>query len=111
MFLGDLGSLRRGEERPDEGAQKPFQPAQEEGEVVAGGGEHGIDAVALAPFEIIASHAVLGFDMADDRLDCGAPLHLTADRGSDATGLAGDPRLPPARAAFFALAGSARVGF
>jgi hypothetical protein len=32
-----------------------------------------------------------GLDMADDRLDPGSPLHLTADRGSDAAGLAGDP--------------------
>ena len=44
------------EERPEQGTQKPFQPAQEEAEVVAGGGQHRIDAVAVAPFEVIASH-------------------------------------------------------
>ena len=71
--------------------KSPRQPAQEEAEVVAGGGEHGIDAIAVAPFEIIAAHAVLGLDVADDRLDRGAPLHLAADRGGDAPDLAGDP--------------------
>jgi hypothetical protein len=67
------------------------EPAQEEAEVVTGGGQHGIDAVAVAPFEIIAAHAVLSLDVAEDRLDCGAPFHLAADRGGDATCLAGDP--------------------
>jgi len=71
--------------------KKSRQPAQKEGEVVAVGGEYGIAAVAVALLEIIAAHAVLGLDMADDRLDRGAPPHLTADRGGDATGLARDP--------------------
>jgi hypothetical protein len=30
--------------------------------------------------EIIAAHSVLGFEVADDRLDRGAALHLAADR-------------------------------
>jgi hypothetical protein len=34
---------------------------------------------------------VLGLDVADDRLDRGSPLHLTADRGGDTLRLAGDP--------------------
>ena len=33
LFLGDLGWRRRGEERPEQGTQKPFQPAQGEAEV------------------------------------------------------------------------------
>ena len=41
-------------ERPDQGTQKFCEPAQQEAEVVAGGGKHGIDAVALAALEIIA---------------------------------------------------------
>ena len=41
-------------ERLEDGAQKAREPAQEEAEVVAGGGEHGIDPIAVAPFEIIA---------------------------------------------------------
>ena len=47
-------------ERLDEGPQESRQPAQEEAEIVAGGGEHGVDAVAVARFEVIAVHAVLG---------------------------------------------------
>src|SRR5207244_3629866 len=56
-----------------------------------GGGEHGIAAVAVAPLEIIAAHAVLGFGVADDRLDGGAPLHLAADRFGDPACLTADP--------------------
>ena len=67
------------------------QPAQEDGEVVAGGGEHRVGAVAVAAFEIIAAQAVFGLDMADDRLDAGAAFHLAADRSSHPADLAGDP--------------------
>ena len=72
-------------------AQKPLEPAQEESKVVAGGGEHGIDAVAVTTFQIIAAHTVLGFGVTDDRLDRGAALHLAADRFCDATDLTADP--------------------
>jgi hypothetical protein len=67
------------------------QPAQEETEVVAGGGEHGIDTVTFGSFEIVAIHAVLGLEMADDRLDGGSALHLAPDGGGGAADLAGDP--------------------
>ena len=70
------------------GVQKPLEPAQEQTEVIAGSGEHGIDAVAVAVLEIIAPHPVLGLDMAYDRLDRGAAAHLAADRGGDAAYLA-----------------------
>jgi hypothetical protein len=66
---------RGGEECLDEGAQKPLEPAQQ-AEVVAGGGEHGVDAVAVAALEVIAAHAVLGLDVPNDRLDCGARRFL-----------------------------------
>jgi len=75
----------------EKGAQKLAQPAQEQTEVVAGGGEHGVDAVAVAALEVIATHAVLGFEMADDRLDRGTVLHLTADRTGHAAHVADDP--------------------
>src|SRR5947208_16976265 len=78
-------------ERLEEGAQKPRQPAQEEAEVVAGCGEHGIDAIAVAPFEIIAAHTVLGLGMADDWFDGGSPPHLAANGFGDALNLAADP--------------------
>src|SRR6202040_1346629 len=67
------------------------QPAQEEAEVVAGCGEHGIDAIAVAPFEIIAAHTVLGLGMADDWFDGGSPPHLAANGFGDALNLAADP--------------------
>ncbi len=69
-----MGARWRSKQNPDENAQKPRQPAQEEAEVIVDGGEHGIAAVAVAPLEIIAAHAVLGFGVADDRLDGGAAL-------------------------------------
>src|SRR5262249_8205984 len=56
-----------------------------------GGGQHRTDAIAVAPFEIIAAHTVLGLDVANDRLNSGAPFHLAADRRGDAARLAGDP--------------------
>ncbi len=36
-------------------------------EVVAGGGEHGVDRVALGMGEVVSAHPVLGFQMADRR--------------------------------------------
>jgi hypothetical protein len=40
---------------------------------------------------VILAHAVLGLQVADNRLDGGAALHLTADLGGHATRLAGNP--------------------
>jgi hypothetical protein len=89
--LGVLGWCWDGEQHPHQGAQKPLEPTQEQIEVVALGGEHGIDAVAVAAFEIIAAHPVLGLDVPNDRLDSDAATHLAADRGGDAAHLAADP--------------------
>ena len=53
----DLGDLRRRgsfNQHSDQVAQKLRQPAQEQAEVVAGGGEHGVDAVAVAALKIVA---------------------------------------------------------
>ncbi len=60
-------------------------------EVVAGGGEDGVAAVAVATLEVIAAHAVLGLEVADHRLDGGAAFHLAFDDGGDPAGLTGDP--------------------
>ena len=60
-------------------------------DVEAGGGEHGVDAVAFSALEAIAVHAVLGLEVTDHRLDRGAALHLTADGLGDRTNLARDP--------------------
>src|SRR5204862_682371 len=89
--LGRLWIRERCEERLQQGAQKPSEPAQEEAKVVAGGGEHSIDAVAVASLQIIAAHAVLGLGMADDRFDGGAAPHLATDRFRDPAHLAADP--------------------
>jgi hypothetical protein len=48
-----LAAARGWKEHADQGAQKPLQPAQEETEVVAGSGEHGVAAIAVASFEVI----------------------------------------------------------
>ena len=75
----------------DEGTQKLCHPAEQQAEVVAGGGEDGVDAIALGSLEIVAAHAVLGLEMADHRLDRGTALHLAADGGGDPADLARDP--------------------
>ena len=64
---------------------------QQQVEVEAGGGEHGVAAVAVAALEVVATHAVLGLEVTDHRLDRGAALHLAADGLGDAADLAGDP--------------------
>src|SRR6266851_6786852 len=75
VFLAWLGLQRGGKEDPDQGAQKPREPAQEEAEVVAGGGQDRIAAIAVAALEGVAGHAVFGLGVADDRLDRGTALH------------------------------------
>src|SRR5262249_13441174 len=51
-------------------------------------GEHGIAAVTVVSFEVIAIHSMLGLHVANDRLDRSAATHLAANRGGD---LAADP--------------------
>src|SRR5260221_13315031 len=88
------------------------EPAQEEAEVVAGGGEDGVDAVAVATLEMVAAHAVLGLEMTDDRLDRGSALHLAADGFGDVADLAADPNPELVRmiVAAIALMDAAGVG-
>src|SRR3546814_17033428 len=85
------------EDRQEQGTQECFQPADEEAEVVAGGGEDGVGVVAVAALEIVALHAVLGLDVADDGLDGGAPFHLSADGLGDPAHLNSQPpgSMPP----------------
>lgn len=47
-------------------AQQQAEPTDEAAEVVAGGCKDGVGSVSLAEPEIVATHAVLGFEMADD---------------------------------------------
>lgn len=46
--------------------QKLPEPVEQEGEVVAGGGQDGVEGVAVLAGEVVAAHAMLGLDVADD---------------------------------------------
>ena len=86
-----MGDVAWFEDGLDQGTKKRLQPSQEQVEVIPGGGEDGICAVAFVALEVVAVHAVLGLDVADHRLDRGAALHLPADGLGDPARLAGDP--------------------
>src|SRR6476620_8705638 len=62
-----------------------------------GRGQDGVDAVADAAFEVVAVHAVLGLDVADDGLDGRTTLHLAPDGSRDAADLPRDPDPEPVR--------------
>ena len=87
------------EERDDAGTRritggknsKPPQPAKEKGEVLAGGGEHGVGPVAVAALEVIAVHAMFGLQIADDRLEGGAAIDLVVVRLVHSPHLDGEP--------------------
>ena len=79
MFFIRPDRGRGSEERGDQGAQKGFEPSEEKAEIVAGGGENGVGAVAVAALEVIAVRAMLGLDVADHRLDRGWAPHLAAE--------------------------------
>ena len=59
------------------------EPSEQQAEVVAGGGEHGVDRVADAAGEAIAFDQAVALEMADHRLDRVAPTQLAPDRGGD----------------------------
>jgi hypothetical protein len=60
-------------------AQQVPEPLDEAAEVVAGGGEDGVVGVAVPEPEIVAAHAVLGFEMADDGLHGGPSAQFALD--------------------------------
>lgn len=53
--------MERGEEQP----QKLPEPVEQQRDVVAGGGQDGVDGVALLAGEVVAVHPVFGLDVAD----------------------------------------------
>jgi len=53
-------------------------------EVVAGGGEHSVDGVAAGIGKVIAAHAVMFLEMADDGLNGGTTFELALDLRRDA---------------------------
>jgi hypothetical protein len=80
--------LRRRDRDQDEGEQE-HDPPDQAAEVVADGGEDGVVGVTVAAGEIVAIHAVLALEMADDGLDGGTASHLAFDVGCDAALLLG----------------------
>ncbi len=48
-------------------------------EVVSCGGQDRVDGIAVLVGEVVFGHSVFVFDMANDRLDGGAPFHLSFD--------------------------------
>ena len=74
--------LRPGSEAAKDLEQQELEPPYQTAEVVADGGQDGVAGVPLAVPEVVAAHAVLGFEMADHRLDGGAPAQLAFDLGS-----------------------------
>src|SRR5262249_52714779 len=76
------------ERNQDSEQQKP-QPCEEAAEVVARGGEHGVDGVAAGVGKVIAAHAVVFLEMADDGFNGGTPFELAFDLRRDAALLAG----------------------
>ncbi len=71
----------------DLSAQKP-EPEEQESEILPGGGQDGVDGVALAVCEVVSAHSMLGFEVSDDRLDGGAASELSFDLIGDASLLA-----------------------
>ena len=80
----------------DRGQQKR-QPCEEAPEVIADGSEHGVDRVARRMGEIIAAHAMLGFHVADDRLNGGPSPQLAFDVLGDVALLTRDINLEAMR--------------
>ena len=68
---------------------------QEQTEVVAGSGEDCVTAVAIATLEIVATHPVIVFEVADHGLDGGSASHLATDGFGDTADLAADPDPEP----------------
>ena len=70
--------------------QQNPEPSDQAAEVVAGGGEDGVGNVAPTVPEIVAAHAVLGFEMTDDGLDGRPAAQFALDSGCHPSLLAGD---------------------
>ena len=102
--LGEAERPRGRAKGSTRGRVKLLEPAQEQAEVVAGSGEHGVDAVAIAAREIVAAHAVILLEVADDAFDGGATAHLAAGCLGDTPDPAADPDLEPVRIVVAAIA-------
>ena len=65
-----------------------IKPCEQAAKVVAGGGEHGVDGVAAGVGEVVATHAMMFLEMADDGLNGGTPFELALDLRREAALLA-----------------------
>lgn len=72
----------------DNWKQKKPQPFEDKAEVIAGGGEDGVDGVGFGPCEIVAVHAMAVLEVADDGFDSEAASDLCLDRERHAARLA-----------------------
>jgi hypothetical protein len=88
MAISGCGELKFEGEAGEKLAQQKSQPPDQASEVVADCGEDGVGGIALAVPEIVAAHSMLGFEMADDGLDRGAPSQFAFDLGRHAPLLA-----------------------
>lgn len=70
-LLSSRPCLKRSGKSGEDFAQQQAEPADEAAEVVASDSKDGVGSVPLAEPEIIAAHAVLGLEMADDGFDGG----------------------------------------
>jgi hypothetical protein len=75
-------------ESEQDSEQQESQPGDEAAEVVAHGGEYGVDGVAAGMGKVVAAHAVIILKMADHRLDGGAAFERALDLVGDAALLA-----------------------
>src|SRR5271154_2866368 len=57
---------------PEPENRRKKYPAQQFAEVVAGGTQHRVDFVAFSTGQIVATHAVVAFQVSDRGLDCRA---------------------------------------
>ncbi len=73
----------------DHGAQRCFEPCQQQAQVVADGGHHDGIGIAMGAGIGLALEAAVGFHVAKDRFDGVAPPQFPFDgRRGDATGVA-----------------------
>jgi hypothetical protein len=75
--------------------QELLEPAQEQAEVVSGGGENGVNAVPISALEIVATHPTVILEMADHGLNGSSASHLAANDFCDAADLAANPDPEP----------------
>ena len=61
--------MKRWDESDQNLAQQKPEPSDQAAEVVADGGEDGVGSIAPTVPQIVAAHAVLGFEMTDHGLD------------------------------------------